>query len=118
MDSIDASPTRKRIDVFLDNKAAHELAMLAAETAKQAMHNRFNHSAATPPTPEAAALTVVQAYPERCDPVPAVEMDGNTIRLDAGEMRKCGAGGGCVVMTVDVLRGLLNRLKTCGRDWT
>ena len=66
----------------------------------------------------AAAIVLAAAMLVRCDPVPAVEMDGNTIRLDTGEMRKCGAEGGCVVMTVDVLRGLLNRLKTCGRDWT
>ena len=53
-----------------------------------------------------------------CTACAAVEMDGNTIKLDAAETKKCAAEGGCVVMTVDVLRRLLDKLKTCGRDWT
>lgn len=53
-----------------------------------------------------------------CAGCAAVEMDGNTIKLNPTEEKRCAAEGGCVVMTVDVLRKLLDKLKTCGRDWT
>ena len=49
-------------------------------------------------------------------PAPAVEWDGaNTIKLTAEEAAKCAAQGGCVVITVDVLRNVVQAAQDCRR---
>lgn len=51
-----------------------------------------------------------------CAPLMAAELEGDKIKLSPDEMRQCVEGGGCVVVTVDVLRRLAARLQTCRRD--
>lgn len=51
-----------------------------------------------------------------CAPLLAAEMEGDRIKLTPDEMRQCAEGGGCVVVTVDILRRLAARLQSCRRD--
>lgn len=48
-------------------------------------------------------------------PVPAVEWDGSTIKLSPDEMKKCQAEGGCVVVTVEMLRIIVETAQSCLR---
>lgn len=48
-------------------------------------------------------------------PAPAVEVDGNTIKLNPDEMRKCQTEGGCVVITVEMLRTIVEAAQMCLR---
>lgn len=49
-------------------------------------------------------------------PAPAVEWTaGDTIKLTAEEAAKCAAQGGCVVITVDVLRSVVGAAQDCRR---
>lgn len=51
-----------------------------------------------------------------CAPLMAAEMEGDRIKLTPDEVQKCAAGGGFVVVTVEVLRAIAARLQTCRRD--
>jgi len=58
--------------------------------------------------------TLILAAMSLCvTPAPAVEVDGNTIKLSADEMRRCANEGGCAVITIDVLRRLLETAQMC-----
>lgn len=48
-------------------------------------------------------------------PAPAVEWQGDTIKLTTEEAAKCAAQGGCVVITVDVLRNVVQAAQDCRR---
>lgn len=48
-------------------------------------------------------------------PAPAVEWQGESIKLTAEEAAKCAAQGGCVVITVDVLRTVVDAAQDCRR---
>lgn len=48
-------------------------------------------------------------------PVPAVEWDGNAIKLSPDELKRCQSEGGCVVITVDVLRNIIEAAQSCLR---
>lgn len=45
--------------------------------------------------------------------VPAAELDGNAIKLSADEAAKCAAQGGCVVITVEMLRTIVEAAQMC-----
>lgn len=53
-----------------------------------------------------------------CLPLMAAELTGDTIKMTADEVARCAAGGGCVLITVDVLAKLSNKTRVCGKDWT
>lgn len=43
----------------------------------------------------------------------AAELDGNAIKLSADEAAKCAAQGGCVVITVEMLRTIVEAAQMC-----
>lgn len=45
----------------------------------------------------------------------AAELDGNAIKLSADEVAKCAAQGGCVVITVEMLRNIVEAAQMCMR---
>lgn len=52
-----------------------------------------------------------------CTPLIAAELDGNVIKLTPEEAQRCSAG--CVVMTLEALRRIVERVQICRReDWT
>ena len=61
--------------------------------------------------------TILAAFVGGCTlPAPAVEWDGNTIKLTAEEAAKCRSEGGCVVITVDMLRAVVRSAESCRRN--
>lgn len=44
---------------------------------------------------------------------PAADFDGNAIKLSADEVAKCAAQGGCVVITVEMLRTIVEAAQMC-----
>lgn len=48
-------------------------------------------------------------------PAPAVEGEGNTIKLSPDELKKCQSEGGCVVITATMLRAIVEAAQLCLR---
>ena len=59
---------------------------------------------------------ILAAFVSGCaTPAPAVEWDGERIKLNPDELKRCQAEGGCVVITVEMLRNIVEAAQMCLR---
>lgn len=59
---------------------------------------------------------ILAAFVSGCvTPAPAVEWDGERIKLNPDELKRCQNENGCAVITIDMLRRLLEAAQMCLR---